>query len=82
MIYQKKSIKTSLALDTSLSKKELGWKVKTDLDNGIIKTLQWYKKTIYSFSKKELYLFMLFFLLIDFVYQFNVSSIPLSILYS
>ncbi len=40
----KKSIKTSLALDTSLSKKELGWKVKTDLDNGIVKTLKWYKK--------------------------------------
>ena len=34
----------NLDLDTSLSKKELGWKVKTDLDNGIVKTLKWYKK--------------------------------------
>ncbi len=40
----KKSIKTSLALNTSFAKKELGWKRKTSLKMGILKTLNWYKK--------------------------------------
>ncbi len=40
------TIKTSLFLDCELAKKELGWKVKTDLDTGIQKTLTWWKENI------------------------------------
>lgn len=40
----KKSIETSLALNTSLAKKELGWKRKTSLNSGILKTLKWFEK--------------------------------------
>ncbi len=40
------TIKTSLFLDCDLAKKELGWKVKTDLDTGIQKTLIWWKANI------------------------------------
>ena len=40
------TIKTSLHLDCSLAKKELGWKVNTDLDTGIQKTLRWWKEWI------------------------------------
>ncbi len=39
----KKSIETSLALNTSLAKKELGWKRKTSLKSGILKTLKWFE---------------------------------------
>ncbi len=40
------TIKTSLFLDCGLAEKELGWKVKTDLDTGIIKSLAWWKANI------------------------------------
>lgn len=46
------SIKTSLFLDCSLAKKELGWNVKTDLDTGIKKTLAWWKENI-AVKKQE-----------------------------
>lgn len=39
----KPSIKTSLALNTQLAKKELGWIRKTNLKKGISKTISWYK---------------------------------------
>lgn len=39
----KKSIKTSLALNTSLAKKELDWNRKTHIKKGIKKTIDWYK---------------------------------------
>ena len=39
----KPSIKTSLALNTQLAKKELGWTKKTNLKKGISKTISWYK---------------------------------------
>lgn len=44
------TIKTSLFLDCSLAKKELGWEVNVDLDNGIKRTLAWWKENI---EKKE-----------------------------
>lgn len=40
------TIKTSLFLDCKLAQKELGWMVKTDLDEGIQKTLAWWKENI------------------------------------
>jgi GDP-L-fucose synthase len=40
------TIKTSVFLDCELAKKELGWEVKTDLDTGIQKTLNWWKENI------------------------------------
>lgn len=40
------TIKTSLFLDCSLAKKELGWEVKTNLEEGIKKTLAWWKENI------------------------------------
>ena len=38
------TIKTSLFLDCTLAKKELGWEVKVDLDTGIKRTLAWWKE--------------------------------------
>lgn len=38
------TIKTSLFLDCSLAKSELGWEPKIDLDEGIQKTLAWWKE--------------------------------------
>jgi GDP-L-fucose synthase len=40
------SIKTSLYLDCSLAKEELGWESKTSLETGINKTLAWWKANI------------------------------------
>jgi len=40
------TIKTSLFLDCSLAKTELGWTVKTDLDSGIKNTLAWWNENI------------------------------------
>lgn len=40
------TIKTSLYLDCSLAKDELGWDVKIDLDTGIQKTLAWWDENI------------------------------------
>jgi GDP-L-fucose synthase len=44
------TIKTSLYLDCSLAKKELGWEPKTTLDQGIQKTIAWWKEHV---GKKE-----------------------------
>lgn len=44
----KPTIKTSLALDCTKAKNVLGWESKTSLDEGIIKTLEWYKANILS----------------------------------
>jgi len=38
----KPSIPVSFSLDCSLAEKELGWKPKTSLHRGIVKTLEWY----------------------------------------
>ncbi len=40
------SIKTSLFLDCSLAKKELGWEPKINLENGIKETIKWWKENI------------------------------------
>tara|TARA_A100001011_G_C14268253_1_gene825730 strand:- start:42 stop:995 length:954 start_codon:yes stop_codon:yes gene_type:complete len=40
----KPTIKTSLSLNCKLASKELGWKRKTSLYKGILKTIQWWKK--------------------------------------
>lgn len=40
----KNSLKTNVVLDCSKSKKILGWKRKFTLDQGIIKTIKWYKE--------------------------------------
>lgn len=40
------TIKTSLFLDCSLAKKELGWEARTDLDSGIKKTLAWWRENV------------------------------------
>lgn len=42
------TIKTSLFLDCSLAKNELGWQVQTDLDTGIKRTLAWWQEHIGS----------------------------------
>ncbi len=41
----KPTIKTSLALDNNLALKELKWKPQVNLDEGIKKTIYWYKNT-------------------------------------
>lgn len=45
------TIKTSLFLDCSLAQTELGWQSRTNLDDGIIKTLDWWTANI---GNKEL----------------------------
>lgn len=40
------TINTSLFLDCSLAKKELGWSPETSLDQGIVKTLAWWKQQL------------------------------------
>lgn len=40
------TIKTSLFLDCSLAKKELGWEPKVELDSGIKETIEWWKNNI------------------------------------
>ena len=42
----KPTIPTSLFLDCTKAKELLGWKPKTNLDEGIIKTLKWFKENI------------------------------------
>ena len=42
----KPTIPTSLFLDCTKAKEMLAWEAKTDLDTGIIKTLNWYKENI------------------------------------
>jgi GDP-L-fucose synthase len=43
------TIKTSLSLDCSKAEKEINWKPKTSIDDGIIKTIDWWKKNVKSF---------------------------------
>jgi GDP-L-fucose synthase len=40
------TIKTSLFLDCSLAEKELGWKPKINLDEGIKRTIKWWDKNV------------------------------------
>ena len=42
----KPTIKTKLCLDCGLALKELGWQPKISLEEGILKTLEWYKTNI------------------------------------
>ena len=42
----KPTIPTSLFLDCTKAKEMLGWEAETDLDTGIVKTLNWYKNNI------------------------------------
>ncbi len=42
------SIPTSLFLDCSKAKDVLGWSPSINIDDGIVKTLDWYKKNIYA----------------------------------
>lgn len=42
----KPSISTKLAFNSSKAKNILGWQFKTSLDDGIIKTIQWYKNNL------------------------------------
>ncbi len=46
----KPSIKTKLSLDTARANKILGWSPKTSIDDGIIKTMTWYKENISCFN--------------------------------
>lgn len=43
----KKTLKTNVVLNCQKAKKELGWKVKNSLDDGIKKTINWYKKNLH-----------------------------------
>ncbi len=40
------TIKTSLSLDCTKAERELGWKVKTSLDEGVALTVEWWKQNI------------------------------------
>ncbi|MDD5489582.1 MAG: NAD-dependent epimerase/dehydratase family protein [Candidatus Moranbacteria bacterium] len=42
----KPTIKTKLCLDTAKAKNSLGWTPKVSLDEGIVKTINWYKENI------------------------------------
>lgn len=42
----KPSIKTKVFLDTKKAKKDFGWQAKTNLDDGIKKTMKWYKENL------------------------------------
>ncbi len=44
------TIKTSLSLNCEKAKNELGWTPKTSLDDGIAKTISWWKKNIKNFN--------------------------------
>ncbi|MDP3724890.1 MAG: NAD(P)-dependent oxidoreductase [Nanoarchaeota archaeon] len=44
----KPTIKTKLSLDSSKAKQELGWEPRVSLEEGIQKTLEWYKKNIHE----------------------------------
>jgi len=44
------TIKTSLSLNCEKAKNELGWTPKTSLDDGIAKTISWWKKNINNFN--------------------------------
>lgn len=40
------TIKTSLSVDSSLAEKKIGWSPEIDLDEGIARTIQWWKQNI------------------------------------
>ena len=44
--FSQPTIKTSLSLNCNKAKKELGWSPNTNLDEGITKTITWWKKNI------------------------------------
>lgn len=43
---KKKSLKNNIMLNCSLAKKDYGWKPKISIEEGIIKTLNWYQKNL------------------------------------
>ena len=47
----KPTIKTSLSIDSSLAEKKIGWSPKVDLDEGIAKTIRWWRENIGSASR-------------------------------
>lgn len=47
------TIKTSLFLDCALAKNELGWQPKFSLDEGIIRTLAWWRKNIVPLAQPK-----------------------------
>lgn len=49
----KPTIKTKLCLDITKAEKSLGWKPKIDLDEGIQKTMDWYKSNILNQKKNS-----------------------------
>ena len=42
------TIKTSLCLDCSKAQRELKWKPRVGLEDGILQTIKWYKKNLHS----------------------------------
>ena len=42
----KPTIETFLKLDCSEARRQIGWKPRTSIDTGILKTIEWYKKNI------------------------------------
>ena len=42
----KPTIKTSLLLNCNLAEKEIGWKPRVSLDEGIKRTISWWKRNI------------------------------------
>jgi len=50
----KPTIKTILCLDTTKAKEMFGWEPKVSLDEGIKKTLEWYKSNILTEEKVEI----------------------------
>lgn len=49
----KPTIKSGICLDTSKAKKDLGWFPRVSLDEGIKKTIEWYKSTYIPFYHKR-----------------------------
>ena len=48
----KPTIKTSLALDCDLAQQELGWQPRTTLEDGIAKTIAWWRANV-NYEKKK-----------------------------
>jgi nucleoside-diphosphate-sugar epimerase len=48
----KPTIKTSLALDCDLAQQELGWQPRTTLEDGIAKTISWWRANV-NYEKKK-----------------------------
>lgn len=46
----KPTINTNIFLDTTKAKNELDWSICTDLDKGLVKTIEWYHKNLNKFN--------------------------------